>query len=205
MAVTCKWAVGYQLDVSSVTTDTSNVSDGTNNTAPFDTSTYVEDGTGGPIRNVTIIWDLGSASPVTRARFNSYYVSSGGDALDASNDGTTWVNAYSAALPAFSPHGGTGSWESRDTTSITSTSYRYWRLSLLDNNTASHSVVQRCGDFRLFDGSTEYVVGSSGNQTITLTAGIASIAALGSHTIDAALVYQFTNLQSLTGVSQIIF
>ncbi len=202
MAVTCKWAVGYELNVATVTTDTTNVSDGTNDTAPYDTSTYVQDGTGGVSRKITIIWDLGVASTVTRIRYNAYYSDGPSYSLEASNDGTTWVTVFTAYPAGWAPHFG-GSWESIDSSDITSTQYRYWRYSLQDTNDNGMEIIARCGDFRLYNGSTQYEIGGSSGQTITVASGIASVAAFGTHTLTKP--YVLKNLQSLTGIGTIKF
>jgi hypothetical protein len=175
--VTCKWANILNGNVSAVTTDTTNVSDTTNNTAPYDTTTYVQS-TGAATQYLTIIWDLGSPSTVTSLRYNFYYVESPNMTVRASNDGTTWVDPNTGAAPALMDHMGTGSWEYSSLSNITSTQYRYWRVSLTDSH-SSYTNDCRCGDFRLYNGSTQYV--------ITVVAS------------------KITGISSITGVSSITF
>ena len=117
-------------------------------------------GSGRPSENsviTTALYDLGTAQTVTRFRkkagtvnTNSYPVTS---YIEASSDGVNWVNAYTG-LPIvvgipFCVFG----WDAEfDSTFVTTTAYRYWRVVCLDTDTDPPSCPPDCriSDFRLY-------------------------------------------------------
>ncbi|MEQ1761569.1 MAG: hypothetical protein ABL984_00350 [Pyrinomonadaceae bacterium] len=119
-----------------------------------DNSTY-ERQTGGPPSIVVGLYDLGSARVVTRVR--KRHGNTGGNdypnAVEASNDGTTWVNANTGSAPPGEVSGPTHTWRSEiDLTSITATPYRYWRVVNRDPGDEGGAGDARLGDFRLYIG-----------------------------------------------------
>lgn len=155
---------------------------------------------GGGTAAITVMWDMKVACPVTQIRWTSYEsvtYASPVWIMEASNDGTTWVNALtSTPTPSLS-----GQWNTFNATSVTTTQYRYWRLSTKD--TGSGTSIVRVGDFRLYNGSHQYTVneliisllgnainaGAMGNSpTITFTrtinpTGLASVFVAGTQVL----------------------
>lgn len=105
-----------------------------------------------PKVTVTALYDLGSAQRVTRYRlkFGTVNNNTWANAIEASNDGVTWVNAATLTPPQGI---GSGSffWEGEwDSSGVTSTNYRYWRAVVYDGGTPNGGEA-RIADFRLYD------------------------------------------------------
>lgn len=124
--------------------------------APGDNTTFYQQ-TAGAAQTAWVIglYDLGTARVVTRVRFefgtangNTYIGPT--TLVEASNDGTTWVNAYTGGPPASDVGTGTFAWApERDITQITTTAYRYWRVGVQDVNTQGNPDA-RLSDFRIY-------------------------------------------------------
>lgn len=115
-------------------------------------------GSGSPVI-VTAMYDLGSAKTVTRARKRIGWVDGPGGVefiLEASNDGTNWVNAYTGAPWSIGTASGFFQWEAEQdlTTDITGTAYRYWRTWVACNGDIDPPEA-RIGDFRLYVAGVE--------------------------------------------------
>lgn len=103
---------------------------------------------------VTALYDLGSATTVTRFRRRYGWVNNEEYpyVIEASNDGVTWVNAYTTPKPIPPAPTGSFQWVSeQDETFVTSTPYRYWRTVIRDPGTTDTEA--RIGDFRLYTSS----------------------------------------------------
>ncbi|RYZ93566.1 MAG: hypothetical protein EOP06_00560 [Proteobacteria bacterium] len=127
---TVKWATGYKTAIGSITNDAKLVRDFT----VGDTTTWVPSAVGGTI---SVLWDLLTPQPMTQIVSRIGYVGGITWALEASNNGTTWVDAIDGLTPAFTSHSGSMSYETIDVTTV-ATPYRYWRLSLQDSGIASN-------------------------------------------------------------------
>lgn len=107
---------------------------------------------GGPVI-VTAMYDLGSPQTVTRIRKRIGWVDSSQAEviIEASNDGSTWVNARTGPDLPSAPVTGVFQWlTEHDTTAITATPYRYWRTYVIDVDVVAPDA--RIGDFRLYVG-----------------------------------------------------
>ena len=102
---------------------------------------------------VSAMLDLGSAQTVTKAskRIGNLSFENGGRfSLFASNDGITWVDAEGAGSGTVPFPSATFRWLScEDTTNITATPYRYWRVHVTCGGSATNPAEPRIGDFRL--------------------------------------------------------
>lgn len=110
---------------------------------------------------VTAAWDLGSAQTVTRIRRRFGWINSNAATvyIEGSNDGTTWVNALTGPNPPVNIPTGSFQWENEwDTTQITTTAYRYWRVYNVDSGTPCDV---RIGDFRIYVGGVLQTVGGA--------------------------------------------
>jgi len=123
---------------------------------------------------VTAFYDLGSAKTVTRARKRVGWVNGPGAnefIIEASNDGTTWVNAYTGAPLSADPTTGFFQWiaEKDEASFITANPYRYWRTWVVCNG-GTDPAEARIGDFRLYvagveDAGTEMRYGHRSGST----------------------------------------
>lgn len=102
---------------------------------------------------VTAMIDLGTSQVVTQAKKRIGWVSGSQTEfrLEASNDGTNWVDAYTGT-PAIVGNAGPFAWLAcQTTTEITTTAYRYWRTWVRDTSVVPEADA-RIGDFRLWVG-----------------------------------------------------
>jgi hypothetical protein len=160
MVVTCKYSVGQDLDVPAVVTDAPLVYDG----LAGDTAGYYNSA-GTPNQFLTIIWDLGTVSTVGRIRCRFGGKDSYSFTFQYSDDGTTWVDANTGAIPSYNGNG-TFAWATEfNSTGVVATSHRYWRLVTADRAFGQSSRETRCGDYRLYNGSDiQYEVGGDPEQ-----------------------------------------
>jgi hypothetical protein len=101
------------------------------------------------------MYDLGSAQVITRVRYR--YGSVNGNSrinsteiIEASNDGSTWVTAWTGGNPAVEAGTGTFLWNAeRDFSTITTTPYRYWRVGVRDIFVDGNPDA-RLSDFRVY-------------------------------------------------------
>jgi hypothetical protein len=164
-----RYAAAPLANVADVTVDAPLVYDG----SVGDQTTYYQQVSpgGGTPASLTLIYDLGSAQQVGRARWTWFLQSDGSLSFMASNDGATWTSAV-VGPPGSSPFGPT--WEIFTTTNLTTTAFRYWRLAVSDEEAV------RVADFRLYD--------ASGAQFLVHEDGLNVTAAVGLSTSDAALL-----------------
>lgn len=113
---------------------------------------------------VTVLYDLGSAQTVDRARKRIGWVDNNQTefVIEGSNDGVNWVDAWTGS-PTFPPIA-TGSFQwigEYDTTDITTTPYRFWRTYVIDPSVTPNPE-PRIGDFRLYVGGV--IVDASQSQ-----------------------------------------
>lgn len=173
MAVTCSWTNSFDANYSACVTDTTKMDDvGAN-----DHTTY-EEVSASPF-GITVVWDLGTSSTVTRI-VSSMYASLDGSfsnnfGVSGSNDGNTWVDPTTGFTDL--PYVG---WKDKDTTSVGATTYRYWRLSTKDNSGGT----VRIGHFRLYNGATPYTISGS------VVAGRALLSALSVISVSAGFPRQ---------------
>lgn len=98
-------------------------------------------------------WDLGVPCVVTRARRRIGVADQNvyANVFEASNDGVNWVNAYTGTPYSGDIGAGSLTWAPEfDTTSITTTPYRFWRTVVRDVGSGSADPVAAIGDFRLY-------------------------------------------------------
>ena len=102
------------------------------------------------------MYDLGTATVVTRCRYRYGTANGNGrinttEIIEASNDGSTWVTAWTGG--SLIVEGGTGTflWNAeRDFSTITTTPYRYWRVGVRDVEAGNGNPDARLSDFRLY-------------------------------------------------------
>ena len=147
---TLKWASGNNLNLASVTTNAPDLVDG----SAGDNSTYYQ-ATGNANQYITAIYDLATASTVGRLRFRYGFKDTGSWNIYGSNDGTSWIDAWTGGMLPDDFPSCTFAWKDEiNATTITTTQYRYWRLVVRDTNSGCTQPWDvRLGDFRLYDGS----------------------------------------------------
>lgn len=152
-----------------------------NDVGVADQTTYESgNAAGGSVSYVYGMWDLDTASTVTQMRATVGYYGAQIIAFDASNNGTTWVNALTNSAAGGITLGSLA-WQNYNTSSITSTQYRYWRIRVVDDQSDSlTNFSARLSDFRLYNGASEYTIAAvSSGKTII---GLGSAVGLGSIT-----------------------
>lgn len=115
---------------------------------------------------VTAAYDLGTPTVVTR--FRRHHGTAWGSGytplIEASNDGVTWVDAWTGGPPPLDLGFGTFSWAGEyDFTTVTSTPYRYWRTVVVDQGSGPGDA--RIGDFRLYNSGGSLI--SPGGSIVT--------------------------------------
>jgi hypothetical protein len=158
--VTQQYGLGDNLNIASMTTDAPLLRDN----SAGDNTTYYGNGPTGATTAISAYFDLGSAKQVGRLRFRYGFQDVGSWTFYASNDGTSWTDAWTGLPPTSGFSFCSFNWEAEhNATSITSTSYRYWRLVVKDTLSDCSVTEVRLGDYRIYDTSdVEYVPGSGG-------------------------------------------
>jgi hypothetical protein len=163
---TCQWAPGYQINPGGMVANAPQVYDvGLN-----DHTTYYEHSDNG-VAAVSCIWDLGAPSEVTRVVYSLGYMDSvslaGGFGIEASNDGSTWVNPITGINPTPGM-GGPFDWYDIDDMDLDGVFYRFWRVSVRSaTNFQPDPMIARVGDFRLFDGGgAQYTIGGTDDSRV---------------------------------------
>jgi hypothetical protein len=158
--VTQQYGLGDNLNIASMTTDAPLLRDN----SAGDNTTYYANGPSAATNAISAYFDLGSAKQVGRLRFRYGFQDVGSWTFYASNDGTSWTDAWTGLPPTSGFSFCSFNWEAEhNATSITSTSYRYWRLVVKDTLSDCSVTEVRLGDYRLYDTSdVEYVPGSGG-------------------------------------------
>ena len=119
------------------------------------TTFYQQTAGAGQTAHVIGMYDLGTPTVVTRCRYR-YGTANGNnrvnstELIEASNDGSTWVTAWTGGDPFSEIGAGIFQWNAeRDFSTITTTPYRYWRVGVRDVFTDGNPDA-RLSDFRLY-------------------------------------------------------
>jgi len=186
MSVMVKYATGSgKINWSGMVADAPLVYDNSSG----DTSTYYNKTSTSGQTAVSVIYDLGSAQTVTRAVVKYGGKDSYGISLEYSNDGTSWTTANTVSIPSNFGMG-TFAWATTvDITVSAPNSARYWRVTAIDTPSEWSSWETRIGDFRIFNGASQYIPspgGAAAAGVISITGYVAAFSKINYATAQGA-------------------